>query len=86
MKFILGQQKLSLKSSILGIGFAESRTLFTENSQKVEKWIQISHFALLNVTPILSICPALIVSAYLLTLYWEIQPLSYLYLCGNEFC
>lgn len=64
MKFILGQQKLSLKSSILGIGFAESRTLLTENSQKVEKWIQISHFALLNVTPILSICPALIVSLF----------------------
>lgn len=45
-----------------GLKYSESRTLYIENSQKVEKWIKILDLAFLKVTPQFVTWPAVIVS------------------------
>lgn len=44
------------------IGLAYSQPLYTETSQKVEKWMRILDVAFLKVTPIMAVGPATIVS------------------------
>lgn len=45
-----------------GLNHPESRTLYTETDQNLEKCLEILDFAFLQVTPILATWPALIVS------------------------
>lgn len=47
---------------MLGWEHSESRTIYLESSQKVEKLIQISHVTFLKITPFLTMIPGSIVS------------------------
>lgn len=49
-------------SNVQGLKHPESRALYIESSQKVDKWIRILDVALLRVTPTLAILPAVISS------------------------
>lgn len=46
----------------IGLKHPESQPLYTETGQHLQKWMTILDFAFLKFTPILAVCPALIVS------------------------
>lgn len=46
----------------VGLEHPESQKLYTESSQKIEKWIKILNVALMKISPALTIWPAVITS------------------------